>query len=130
MSTLKSFVIAFVVFALLVAFASPALAASNDRLASISVCTYGYVQSLNPKTQVITVRCRTWAEWQALQAQQSIGNAIKSAQGTYERKVTLPVSKAGTKAAAPVVTNKTVQNTWWLLRQGGLSAPERLRRVS
>ena len=61
MSTLKSFVVAFVVFALLVAFASPALAASNDRPVSIGVCTYGYVHSLNPKTQVITVRCRTWS---------------------------------------------------------------------
>jgi hypothetical protein len=51
---------------MLVAFASPALAAANDRPISIGICTYGYVHSLNPKTQVITVRCRTWAEWQAI----------------------------------------------------------------
>ena len=54
-----------------------------------------------------------------MQARQSIGNAIKSAQETYEREVTLPVSKAGTKVVVPVVTNTTVQNAWWLLRQGG-----------
>ena len=94
MKTNRVFAVVMAVF-VLAAFASPALAASSDRPVSIGVCTYGYVQSLDPKTQVITVRCRTWAEWQALQAHQGIGNAIKSARGAYERKVTLPMSKRG-----------------------------------
>ena len=50
MKTNRVFAVVMAVF-VLAAFAAPALAASNDRPVSISVCTYGYVQSLNPKTQ-------------------------------------------------------------------------------
>ena len=50
MRTNRVFAVVMAVF-VLVAFASPALAASNDRPVSIGVCTYGYVWSFNPKTQ-------------------------------------------------------------------------------
>jgi hypothetical protein len=58
--TNRAFAVVMAIF-VLVAFAKSALAAPNDRPASIGVCTYGYAQSLNTKTQVITVRCRTWS---------------------------------------------------------------------
>jgi hypothetical protein len=112
---MKSSVFVLVLVALLVVSVAPAFAAGNDSTCQVGVCQYGYVQSLNPKTHVISTRCRTWAEWQAMQVKEGIGNAIQGAQGTYERKVTQPVTKAGTQLAAPAVGNRQTQNGACLL---------------
>lgn len=109
-TTIKLLVVVSIVISALLVAVRPAHAS----IECVGNCKYGYVQTLDPKTHYISTRCRTWAEWQAMQ----VKSAVKSAQSTYERQVTQPIVKKGYELNAPVAKSTHANNAWWLLRQG------------
>ena len=105
------------VIALLIATAAPALAASNDTATSAS-CRYGSIAVRDPRTYVITYRCRTYAEWLQYQLKTGMSNGVGATQRYYEGKVTQLVDRAGSNALVPPARTKPVQNTACLLKGG------------
>lgn len=92
--------------------AQPVSASNND----IAACKYGSVFVV--KSGVGSYRCRTWTEYAKTKVAASAAAALKSAQSSYDARVTKPIVKTGNSLAAPVVKNSTMNNAWWLLRQG------------
>jgi hypothetical protein len=107
MKSFKMFVIVCVLIALLVANVAPALAASSD--APCATCKYGYVYARNPKTLVITTRCKTYSEWLAERLRYGMSTATSQAQQWAQ--------KQGRQFIEPL-NSRPVQNSKCLLSGG------------